>query len=252
MSYHPGKFIWFEHLSSDPVKAHRFYEALFGWKVTPMPMGEHSYDMIQNGEQRIGGMLKAPPGVPPQWVSYLSVRDVDASYNAALAAGAKSAMEPRDFPPIGRGAGIVDPTGAALSLWKGADGDREDQVNTPVGDWVWNELMTPDVAKALAFYERVFGYTHDEMNGLKGKYYILKTPDGKGRAGLMQVPHRDMPPIWMPYVRVERADATAARVSPAGGKLVMEPQDVPNVGRICALLDPLGAAMAFIQPAATM
>ena len=99
MSYHPGKFIWFEHLSSDPVKAHRFYEALFGWKVTPMPMGEHSYDMIQNGEQRIGGMLKAPPGVPPQWVSYLSVRDVDASYKAALAAGAKSAMEPKDFPP---------------------------------------------------------------------------------------------------------------------------------------------------------
>jgi predicted enzyme related to lactoylglutathione lyase len=249
MSYHPGKFIWFEHLSSDPAKAHRFYEALFGWRVRSMPMAEHSYDMIQNGEQGIGGMLKAPPGVPNQWVSYLSVTDVDASYKAALAAGAKSTMEPGDFPPVGRGAGILDPTGAAVSLWKGTDGDRDDQDNTPAGDWVWNELMTFDAAKALAFYERLFGYTHDEMNGLQGKYYILKSADGKGRAGLMQSPQTGMPSMWMPYVRVKQADATAARVQPLGGELMMQPQDIPNVGRICALFDPLHAAVAFIQPA---
>lgn len=252
MSYHPGKFTWFEHLSSDPAQARRFYEALFGWKVTPMPMGEHSYDMIQNGDQGIGGLVKADPGEPSRWVSYLSVRDVDASYKAALSAGAKSTMEPRDFPPVGRGAAIVDPTGAPVSLWKGAGGDREDRDNTPAGDWVWNELMTSDVDKALAFYERVFGYSHEEMNGLQGKYCVLKSADGKGRAGVMKAPHPDAPPMWMPYVHVERADATAARVASLGGRLIIEPQDVPNIGRICALFDPLGAAVAFIQPAAMM
>ncbi|HXE50608.1 MAG TPA: VOC family protein [Ramlibacter sp.] len=252
MSYHPGKFIWFEHLSSDPAKARKFYEALFGWNLASLPMGEQSYDMIKNGEQGIGGMLKAPPGVPNQWVSYLSVMDVDASYKAALAAGAKSTMEPKDFPPVGRGAAILDPTGAAVSLWKTNEGDRDDQDDTPAGDWVWNELMTPDVAKALAFYERVFGYTHDEMDGLKGKYYILKSADGKGRAGVMQVPHAGAPAMWMPYVRVKQADATAARVQPLGGELMMQPQDIPNVGRICALFDPLHAALGFIQPATTM
>ena len=252
MSYHPGKFIWFEHISSDPAKARRFYEALFGWKVTSMPMGEHSYDMIKNGEQGIGGMLKAPPGVRNQWVSYLSVNDVDASYKAALSAGAKSTMEPKDFPPVGRGAAILDPTGAAVSLWKGADGDRDDQADTPAGDWVWNELLTPDEAKALAFYERVFGFTHDEMDGLKGKYYVLKSPDGKGRAGLMKAPHANTPAMWVPYVHVNEADATAARAQSLGGELMMQPQDVPHVGRICALIDPLQASMAFIKPVMVM
>ena len=31
MSHLPGKFVWFEHLSSDVPKARKFYETLFGW-----------------------------------------------------------------------------------------------------------------------------------------------------------------------------------------------------------------------------
>lgn len=249
MSYHPGKFTWFEHLSSDPAKARQFYEGLFGWKVAPVPMGEHSYDMIKNGEQGIGGMLKEPVDGHSHWLSHMSVSDVDASYKAALAAGARSAMAPRDFPPVGRGAGIVDPTGATVSLWKGAQGDREDTDKIAAGDWIWNELTTPDVAKALTFYQGVFGYTHDEMDtGPQGKYYILKSPDGKGRGGMMKAPHPDAHPMWMPYVRVDQVDAIAARVAPLGGELMMSPEDIPGVGRICAIFDPLGAAVGIIQP----
>jgi len=68
----------------------------------------------------------------------------------------------------------------------------------------------------------------------------------------MQVPHAGAPAMWLPYVRVKEADATAARVQPLGGELMMQPQDVPNVGRICALFDPTHAAVAFIQPAGKM
>ena len=250
MSYHPGKFNWFEHLSSDTAKARLFYQALFGWKVTQVAGAGRSYDMIENAGEGIAGFLPAPPGVPNHWASYLSVRDVDASFKAALAAGAKAYMQPRDFPGAGRGATIADPTGAVVSLWKSAQGDREDRDPVPAGDWVWNELLTPDVAGALAFYEGVFGFTHEEMKtGPQGAYYVLKGPDGQARAGLMKAPHADTPPMWLPYVRVEEADATAARVAPLGGTLMMAPQDVPTVGRIAALVDPLGASIAFIQPA---
>ncbi|MDB5873518.1 MAG: hypothetical protein JWQ07_2960 [Ramlibacter sp.] len=250
MSYHPGKFTWFEHLSSDPAKARHFYEALFGWKVETMQGDGRSYDMIQNSGEGIGGLLAAPAGVPNHWASYLSVSDVDASYKAAVAAGAKSYMQPRDFPSVGRGATIADPTGAVISLWKSTQGDREDREQVPAGDWVWNELYTPDVQKSLAFYESVFGFTHDEMNmGPQGMYYVIKSADGKARGGVLKAPHADMPSMWMPYLRVEQADATAARIAPLGGKLMMPPQDVPTVGRICALFDPLGAPIAFIQPA---
>ena len=250
MSYHPGKFTWFEHVSSDPARARQFYEALFGWKVEAMPADGHSYDMIHNRGEGMGGLLKADAGAPNHWASYLSVDDVDASFKAALANGAKALMEPVDYAGVGRSATIADPTGAMVSLWKGAEGDREDRDPTPAGDWIWNELLTPDVNKALAFYESVFGYTHDEMKmGDGATYYILKSADGKSRAGLMKAPHADTPPMWMPYVRVEEADATAARVAPLGGKLMMAPQDVPTIGRLGALFDPLGAAIAIIQPA---
>ncbi|WP_158290076.1 VOC family protein [Ramlibacter sp. WS9] len=250
MSYHAGKFTWFEHLSADPAKAREFYEKLFGWKVETLSAPGRDYDMVQNGGEGIAGLLRAPSGVPTHWASYLSVTDVDASFDAALAAGAKALMPPSDFAGVGRGATFADPTGAVVSLWKGLQGDRPDRDPTPAGDWIWNELLTPDVNRSLAFYEGLFGYTHDEMRiGDGATYYILKSPDGKPRAGLMKTPHADTPPMWLPYVRVEEADATAARVAPLGGSLTIPPQDVPTVGRLGALVDPQGAAIAFIQPA---
>ena len=44
--------------------------------------------------------------------------------------------------------------------------------------------MTPDEKKALAFYEGVFGYTHDSMDmGPQGTYYLLNHGDVDARRG---------------------------------------------------------------------
>jgi uncharacterized protein len=248
MSHLPGKFVWFEHASPDVAAARRFYEDLFGWHVEAMPMGDQKYHMILNGNEGIGGLRTAVPGMASHWVSYLSVPDVDRAYAAALAAGARSTLPPTDFGTVGRAAGIVDPTGAPLALWKGSDGDRPDPPETPVGDWYWNELMTPDDQKALAFYERVFGYTHDSMEiGEQGLYYLLKTGD-KLRAGLMRLPMPDTPTMWQPYVRVADCDACSERGAALGAQVVMAPTDIPNVGRFAVLVDPQGAAIAVIAP----
>lgn len=249
MSYHHGKFNWFEHLSNDWGMARDFHQALFGWKVGPVTLGGKAYELIHNGEEAIGGFRAAPPGTRCHWNSFLSVADVDASFRDALADGANALLPPSDFAGIGRGATLADPTGASVSLWHGRDGDRPDVDEVAVGDWCWNELMTPDAKAALAFYERVFGYSHDVMKSPTGDYYVLKSADGKGRGGVMQSPHADEPPMWMPYVRVEDTDAIAARVGPLGGKLMMAPTTLPGVGRIAALFDPLGAALGFIHPA---
>ncbi len=181
-------------------------------------------------------------------MSYLSVPDVDAAHAAALAAGAKSLMPPTDFGPVGRGATLADPTGAAFSIWTSAQGDRADAAKTPVGDWHWNELMTPDEKKALAFYEGVFGYTHDTMDmGPQGSYYLLKKGDAM-RGGLMHSPMPDTPPLWVPYVAVADCDATAAQARAWARRSSCEPTDIPNVGRFATLLDPQGACIAFMKP----
>lgn len=251
MSYLHGKFVWFEHLSADPTRAHKFYDALFGWHTELTPMGgPEPYPLIMNGHDGIGGLRSAPEGVPAQWMSYLSVADVDAAHQAVLAAGGRSLMPPADFPPVGRGATVADPTGAPFSIWKGAQGDRPDVPQTATGDWMWNELSTPDEKKAVDFYTGVFGFGHDSMDmGPQGTYHLLKSGD-KMRAGVMRAPSAEVPPMWLPYVAVADADATLAKAIQLGARQIVAATDIPNVGRFAAVLDPQGAAIAFMKPAA--
>ena len=247
MSHLQGKFVWFEHLSNDIPKARRFYEDLFGWHTEAMPMGAQSYSMIMNGSAGIGGYRDAPPGVPANWLPYLSVDDVDAAHKAAVAAGATSQMGPMDMGDVGRGAVISDPTGATVALWKSAQGDQPDVMQAPVGSFCWNELWTGDEKKSLAFYEGVFGYGHDSKDmGPQGTYYML-TRDGQQRGGMMRISDPKTPPMWLPYVAVADADASAAQATTLGGKVVMAPTDIPEIGRFAVVLDPLGAALAIIK-----
>lgn len=245
----PGKFIWFEHVSGDTAKARAFYEPLFGWHIEAMTMGGSSYSMILNGSGGIGGFVDAPAGKAAHWLSHLSVPDVDKSFAAATKAGAKPLMAPTDFPPVGRGATITDPTGAELSLWRSANGDRPDVADVAMGDWVWNELWTPDSARAVAFYESVFGYTHEAMNmGEQGTYLILKDAGGTSRAGIFDSTNTKAPPMWLPYVRVADCDASAAKAGSLGANVFMPPTDIPGVGRLATMFDPLGAALAVFVP----
>jgi predicted enzyme related to lactoylglutathione lyase len=247
MAHHFGKFAWFEHVSGDTAKARQFYEQLFGWKVQAFAPG--GYEVIHNGADFVGGIVAAEAGEAPQWRSWLSVPDVDDRYTAAVAAGAQPVMPPRDYPGIGRGATLLDPTGARVSIWKGANGDRPDAGSVANGDFDWNELATPDPARALAFYEGVFGYTHvDWSMGTAGTYHVLNDASGRARGGVMKQPHAGMPAVWTPYVKVEKCDDTAARAGPLGGDLLAKPMDVKDVGRVAVLADPFGVPLGLIQP----
>jgi predicted enzyme related to lactoylglutathione lyase len=248
MSYLHGKFVWFEHASGDIAKARGFYEPLLGWHTEAMPVGDQRYHMILNNNQGIGGYGTVQPGERSRWMCYLSVADVDASFAAAQSIGARGLTPPMNFGPVGRGAQLADPTGAAFWLWKGAEGDRPDAEQTPAGDWFWNELWTPDESRALNFYERLAGYQHDTMDmGPQGTYYILKAGD-KARGGLMRSVEPKAPPMWLPYVAVDDCDGTAAKARSLGGQVVSAPEDIPEVGRFAIIVDPLGAAIGVIKP----
>ena len=51
----------------------------------------------------------------------------------------------------------------------------------------------------------------------------------------------------MPYVRVADCDASAERAKRLGAQIVVEPQDIPQVGRFAVLVDPTGAALGIIR-----
>lgn len=245
----PGKFVWFEHVSNDLRRARTFYQSLFGWHVESIPMGEQRYPLLMNGSDGIGGLRSAEPGTPSHWLAYLSVADVDAAHARALDAGSQQQRAPADLGAAGRCSVLADPTGAVFALWKGSQGDRPDTERTPVGDWVWNELWTPDTARSLAFYEGVFGHRHETLDmGELGPYHLLKTGE-RARAGVCRLPAPHVPPMWLPYVHVVDCDAAVAKATALGAQVPMDGTDVPGVGRIAVLHDPLGAAIAIIKPA---
>ncbi len=96
----------------------------------------------------------------------------------------------------------------------------------------------------------MFGYKHETMQSANGEpYHVLQSADGKGRAGVMKMPDPSAPTLWCPYVAVEDCDATVEKAQGLGAQVMMPPTDIPNVGRIAVLIDPLKAPIALIKPA---
>jgi predicted enzyme related to lactoylglutathione lyase len=247
----PGKFVWFEHVSRDAKKAQEFYGEVLGWKVKPFPMGPVAYEMILTGDSwdtMIGGYAAANGDrKPSHWISTVSVEDVDAAVNAAVANGGRVLDAPSDLPGVGRRARIADPQGAELGLLRDARGDKADSL-APSGGWLWNELHTSEPAKALSFYEQVVGFSHRSMDMGAGEKYHILSRDGVDRGGVIGHLPPGATPHWLPYVNVENVDATIARAVKQGAKIPVGPEDIPGIGRFGVVEDPTGAVLAIMKP----
>jgi predicted enzyme related to lactoylglutathione lyase len=113
-------FVHVELNTTDAAKAKAFYGSLFDWKLEDVQMGPGgTYTMIQVGEGTGGGLMQHPmPGAPSTWLAYVLVDDVAAATKKARALGATVAKDVTEIPGAGWFSIIVDPTGAALGLWK--------------------------------------------------------------------------------------------------------------------------------------
>jgi predicted enzyme related to lactoylglutathione lyase len=124
--------------------------------------------------------------------------------------------------------------------------DNQSPMNKP-GHFSWNELVTTDEAAAKTFYTGLLGWTTQAFG--EGMDYTLLKKGDTMVGGLMKCPQPGMPAQWLAYVTVEDVDATAAKAAKLGGKIMMPPFDVPEVGRIAVLLDPQGAAFGLFKSA---
>lgn len=121
------------------------------------------------------------------------------------------------------------------------------------GNFVWYELLTTDIEAAKAFYGAVAGW-EAEVTGAAGFDYILfKVPGFEmGVAGMIQLTQemldRKVPPNWSGYIAVEDIDTKARAFTDEGGSVIVEPQDIPNIGRFAVLADPQGAVVCLFKP----
>jgi predicted enzyme related to lactoylglutathione lyase len=115
------------------------------------------------------------------------------------------------------------------------------------GAFSWCELLTTDVDAAKIFYARLFGWKTEDMT-MPGMTYTVVKAGNKEVGGIMAVPInvRGMPPMWSAYVTVDDVDLTAKAAEQLGAKLLVQPTDIPNVGRFCVIQDPQGAVINTI------
>lgn len=128
----PGRIAWTDLTVEDADGVRDFYQAVVGWTVQPVDMAEGYQDWAlctpESGEPVAGVCHARGPnaGLPPVWLVYVNVADLDASLAACRARGGEVLRDPRELGSYGRVAVIRDPAGATLALIEpprgGADG----------------------------------------------------------------------------------------------------------------------------------
>jgi predicted enzyme related to lactoylglutathione lyase len=116
-----GEASWHELVTTDAPAAMKFYSQIFQWQPSEtMDMGEMGkYYMFNRPHGMIGGMMNRPPAmahVPPHWMIYFRVPDIDAAAERIKKNGGTVINGPMEVPGGDRILNATDPQGAAFSL----------------------------------------------------------------------------------------------------------------------------------------
>lgn len=249
-TYVTGQPCWID-CGTDLEKAPAFYAGLFGWEVTSLGPDAGGYAMASLGGKEVAGFGPKQDAGPPRWSVYFATDDADKTTQLATEHGATVVMPPTDVMTAGRMAVLVDPLGAAFSLWQPGD-HAGFGVATGPGAFNWAELVTTDTERAADFYRSVLGVT-TKTSSEGGIDYTELQVDGTSVAGMMRKPPEmpaEMGPFWGVYFSVADTDGTLAKVAELGGMTVAGPMEL-SVGKFAACVDTVGALFNVIQPATT-
>lgn len=113
----------------------------------------------------------------------------------------------------------------------------------PAGVPCWVDTNQPDPEDAAHFYSGLFGWQMEEsMPPGSDSHYLMARIDGRTAAAISSQPAgAESQPMWNTYIRVDSADDAAQRIRDAGGRVLREPFDVFDSGRMGVFADPEGA-----------
>jgi len=247
-----GKFVWYDVMTTDTKAAETFYRRVMGWNAQDSGMADRSYTLLSAGSTMVGGLMPIPEdarkaGIPPAWMGYIGVDDVDAYAGRVWTAGGAIHRAPEDIPGVGRFAVAADPHGAGFILFTPNSDQQPAQVppGTP-GHIGWHELYAGDRENAFAFYSGLFGWTKAEaVETPVGLYQTFATGDAPVGGMMTKPPH--MPSSgWLYYFNVDACDAAIGRVQDNGGQVLHGPVPVPGGSWITQCRDPQGAMFAMV------
>jgi predicted enzyme related to lactoylglutathione lyase len=118
----PGTIIWTDLTVENADGLREFYADVAGWESSPVSMGEYDdFNMTSpTTGQPVAGICNARGSnaeLPPQWLIYITVEDVEASAARCEALGGKILVGPKGMGTYGRYCVIQDPAGAVSALF---------------------------------------------------------------------------------------------------------------------------------------
>lgn len=117
-----GSIGWHDLTVPNAAAIRDFYAAVVGWKIEPVDMGGYDdFTLIAPASgDAVGGVCHARGAnkdIPPQWLMYVIVADVDASAKACTKLGGSLVVPVRPLMG-GRFCVIRDPAGAVCALFQ--------------------------------------------------------------------------------------------------------------------------------------
>jgi uncharacterized protein len=250
--HHVGKVVWADLVTPDLAAAERFYGGLFGWTFQSIRAGNSDYAVAMADGRPVGGLFQksiaAGEHQQSAWLTFISVRDVDAAKRAALTHGAKVVADSRTYPARGRQAVLSDPEGAVFAILASSSGDAPDFLASP-GEWIWSSLLSKDPAAEAGFYQEVFSYDVFDLASDDGLEHVILSSDDYARASANAFPagsaHRH--PHWMNFVRVDSTATSTAKAVALGGRVLVEPHVDRHGGMVAVVADSAGAPVGLME-----
>ena len=246
----PGRFAWYELLTTDVAAARAFYCNVVGWDARDASTAELAYTLFSAGNGPVSGLMALPEearrmGATPRWMGYVGVDNADAATDRIKRLGGAVYVPPTDS-NIGRISVVADPQTAILALVEGlkTGSSQAAELDQP-GQVGWHELLAVDWAEAFGFYAELFGWQKVDTESGPVDAYQLFSAGGQTIGGMFTKRPVEPIPYWLFYFNVGDIDAAAERVRRGGGQVFEGPFVVPEGSWIARCIDPQGAIFAL-------
>jgi uncharacterized protein len=118
----PGAITWIDLTVQDADLIRDFYKQVVGWDTMDINMGGYSdYCMISPSDKHVWAGICHARGenanLPPSWIMYINVSNLDESISHVLSLGGEVIHGPRKMGEKARYCMIKDPAGAVCALF---------------------------------------------------------------------------------------------------------------------------------------
>jgi predicted enzyme related to lactoylglutathione lyase len=246
----PGRFAWYELLTTDVAAATAFYGNVVGWAVKDASTPELAYTVVTAHDAPVAGLMDLPEeglrlGATPRWLGYIAVDDIDVTTAQIARLGGAILVSPTDS-NIGRISLVTDPQKATFALIAGPTfGEQPPGGLDEPGRVGWHELLAEDRNQIFAFYAELFGWQQADAENDPADLYQLFSAGGQTIGGMLTKLPSVSQPCWLYYFNVDDIGAAAKRVNAGGGRVLQAPIELPDGCWIVRCADPQGALFAL-------